>query len=199
MRTLIEGEPFEDLSLGVFDRTKWPADWVQHPHCRGPRPVVVAYRRRFVLPAATTVRLHVSADERYHLYLDGRRIGQGPERGAPDRWCFETYDVEMAAGAHVLVARTWWLGPDGPSAWAQMTVRPGFLLAAQNLPAELVNTGRSPWECKPLGGYEFAPPQMTFATPARIRIDAGRFDWGFEHGQGDGWTPAQTIHQAIGA
>jgi len=75
-----------------------------------PPPFVAAYRRCFQRDKPATVKLHVTADERYELYLDGRRIGRGPERGDAHNWYFESYPVELAAGKHVLVAQVWSAG-----------------------------------------------------------------------------------------
>src|SRR5690606_30497077 len=99
-------------------------------------PIVAAYRLRFTLDAAARVRAHVSADERYELFLDGARIGRGSERGSPDLWFFETYDLDLAPGEHTLVAQVWSLGALGPE--AQMSVRHGFLFAPEGDLGELL-------------------------------------------------------------
>ncbi|MFA7345233.1 MAG: hypothetical protein WC003_13095 [Terrimicrobiaceae bacterium] len=64
------------------------------------------------------------------MFLDGRRIGLGPERGNRENWFFETYDLPLAAGDHRLVARVTALGDIAP--FAQISVAHGFLLAADN-------------------------------------------------------------------
>jgi hypothetical protein len=88
-------------------------------------PVVVAYRRAFDVSAAAAVRLHVTADERYELFLDGQRVGRGPERGDPANWFYDTYDLALSAGGHCLVAKVWSMGEFAPR--SQMSVRHGFL------------------------------------------------------------------------
>lgn len=60
------------------------------------------------LDAPRRVRLHVSGDERYELWIDGARCGRGPERGDRTIWRFETYDLELTAGEHLLTARSGW-------------------------------------------------------------------------------------------
>ena len=133
--------------------------------------------------------MHVSADERYELFVDGRRAGRGPERGDPDNWFFETYDLDLRAGEHVLVARVWSLGALSPV--AQMSVQPGFILCPE---AEafvgLIGTGVAAWEAKVLGGYEFVMLERWGMTGANLVVDAARFDWGFERGEGNGWERA---------
>src|SRR5215211_1516896 len=111
MRVTIEGEPFaqHNADKSLWSRNTWPAKWIAHPD-PGPAPFVVAYRRSFKLTEAAVVRLHVTADERYHLWLDGTLLGRGPERGDAEHWYFDTYEIPLSSGRHTLVARVWSLG-----------------------------------------------------------------------------------------
>jgi len=172
-------------------RGSWTASWVGCADAEEP-PLVAAYRLRFDWPSSTTVRLRVSADERYELFLDGRRIGRGSERGSPEHWFYESYDVALAAGAHVLVARVFSLGPLAPL--AQFHVRPAFLLAAEGEETRRLETGIAPWEARRLPGYSFEPPVYVWGLAAPVTVDASAFAWGFERGEGDGWRPV-VIHE----
>jgi len=197
MRVIITEDPFTDFSRGWMHRGDWPAKWIGHPQVQGTEPAVTAYRKKFT--AGGKVRIHVSADERYELFLDGERIGRGPERGDRENWFFETYDLHLKPGDHVLVARTWWLGPDSPAPYAQHSVRPGFLLAAEGVDEKLLNTGVTPWQCKILGGYEHVKPGWAWGTGSKVHIKGAEFPWGFEKGQGTGWEQAKVIGRAANA
>jgi alpha-L-rhamnosidase len=168
----------------------WPCKWVT---CVGAQqtPFVCAFRLPFTLETETVIRVHVTADERYELFLDGVRVARGSERGDRDHWYFETYDLALGAGTHMLVARVWALGEQ--AAFAQMTVAPGFLLSPQEeAHIALLGTGVAAWEAKVLGGYTFTDPIIAWGTGANIIIDGKTFDWDFERGAGDGWLPAAT-------
>jgi alpha-L-rhamnosidase len=117
MRQLLDQDPFRHLLINDFWYTRglWPCSWISATATLVP-PFVSAYRCRFTLDHAATIRIHVSADERYELFLDGDRVGRGPERGEPRHWRFETYDLPLVAGKHVLVARVWSLGEHAPGA-----------------------------------------------------------------------------------
>ncbi len=199
MRVTINQEPFIDPAVNWMERGLWPANWIAHPGIPVDEPQVVAYRRKFTVDKAVKLRMHVSADERYELFLDGTRIGRGPERGDCENWFFETYEIEVKPGEHTLVARSWWLGPDPPAPYAQHTVRPGFLLAAEGLPTEFMNTGHAAWDCKRLDGYSWIHPEWLFGTGAKIRLDGAKYPWGWETGSGDGWTPVKVVGQARSA
>jgi hypothetical protein len=191
MRVLIEETPFarQQRDWDGSYSTLWPASWVSCPDA-GPPPFVTAYRLCFGLTEAATARAHVTADERYELFLNGVRIGRGPERGGERHWFFETYDLPLEAGPHLLVARVWSLGSLAPV--AQASVRPGFLLAAEQPFTELLSTGTAAWETKRLTGYEFVPPGVAWGTGAKVAVNAaGTFPWDFHLGAGDGWRPVQ--------
>ena len=153
----------------------WPPSW-RRTGCR------------FSLPTGATARIHVSADERYTLYLDGQRLGRGPERGDAHAWFYDTYDLALDAGEHLLLAQVWRLGQLAPL--AQVSTAPGFLLAAEPPFATLLNTGSAAWETRTLEGYSFAPPEQNVATPWFVgpnqTTDAALVDWLAERGHGAG-------------
>jgi hypothetical protein len=189
MRKLIFEDPYARGDLrDPWQRGKWRCKWVACAKAGAP-PFVTAFRKRFTLKKSATIRVHVSADERYELFLDGARIGRGSERGDAENWFFETYDLSLSAGAHVLVARVWSLGNRAP--YAQMSVYSGFIFSPQEEKwMELLGTGVTKWEAKKLGGYQFLDPLAAWGTGAKVCVDGAKFDWGFEKGSGAGWRPA---------
>ena len=184
MRVLLEHDPFERGAERAFEQAGlWPARWI-HLLGSDARPFFAAYKCAFSLPEARTVRVHVSADERYRLFLDGQRVGVGPERGDALAWCFESYDLDLAAGEHLFVAQVWSLGEG--AAFAQMSVRHGFLLCPDD--AELVPllaTGYAPWAGKVLGGLESRDKLCAWGTGDKLRVNGALYPWGFERGEGD--------------
>ncbi len=195
MRTLITEDPYRQRDAGAAWNKQgiWPCRWVG---CEGAgvgeAPFVAAYRLRFDREQAGTVRVHVTADERYELFLDGARIGRGSERGDGNHWFFETYDLELTAGAHTLVARVWSLGDMAP--FAQMTVHPGFLLSPQE-EADIaqLGTGVAAWEAMRLWGYRFIRPSAAWGTGANVIVDGCDFAWDFENGAGEDWQPVVAL------
>jgi len=80
-RVIVTADPFDaDLASKEWGyRGKWPSNWVSVPGAQV--PFVAAFRRRFAVEKPSTIRVHVTADERYELFVDGERAGRGPERG----------------------------------------------------------------------------------------------------------------------
>jgi hypothetical protein len=116
------------------------------------QPVLLRFRRQFSA-AASPVRIHVSADERFELFLDGQRIARGPDRSDVEHWSYATYDLRLAPGDHRLEALVWSIGPYAPI--AQLSWRGGFILKAEGDYDPLLTTGKAAWEVAKLDGYEF--------------------------------------------
>lgn len=201
MKVLIHANPLApgnaapvDLRAASEARPAWIA-----PDPPPPAPEVTAYRRRFDLPQAATIRAHVSADERYCLYLDGERVGRGPERGSNRAWFYESYDLHLSAGPHTLVAVVWRLGELGPL--AQDSLVGGFLLEAEGPLGHLLSTRAAGWACKSVDGLAFSLPagqqgMAWFVEPIQT-TDGAVYPWGIERGGGEGWRPTAARREDV--
>ncbi len=186
---MLTSPPYPEADDGSWNqRGRWPAEWIG---VEGEAPFVAAYRLHVKFEESKPVRVHVSADERYELFLNGERVGQGSERGDVDHWPFETYDLPVRAGDNTVVARVWSLGKG--AAYAQMSLGHGFLLSPDegSLTKELA-TGQAPWEGKVLSGYTFKGPQQAWGTGLNINIEGAQYPWGIENGVGQ-FAPAQNL------
>jgi len=182
--------PWADADKGFGARGDWPARWIR---CPSPsEPLVAAYRLAFEADQEGTVKFYASGDERYELFLDGVRIGRGPERGAPERWYYDGYACDLDVGQHVLVARVWSLGI-GLAPWSTLHVRHGFLLAADDLEwNSRLATGVADWRCAVLPGYTFKGAGGTAWASNEI-ISGPEFAWGCERGEGCDWQAPEVL------
>lgn len=122
---------------------------------------------RFTLDFSWTnagpLRLHVTGDQRYQLYLDGQLLSCGPDRSDVEHWAVTTLDIELDHGTHRLSALVWYIAeargssrmdpkhaagdlvaPNPPM--AQMSHHSGFLLAGHTgIPQQLLDTGHAEW------------------------------------------------------
>jgi len=110
-------------------RTRWKAQWIR-PAGASPKAFgVYHFRKTFELPSVPErFVIHVTADNRYELYVNGRRLLAGPARGDLDHWRFDTIDIAraLAPGRNVLAAVVWNFAEDAPM--AQVTHETGFLV-----------------------------------------------------------------------
>lgn len=176
----------------------WPVHWITHVgDMAGSR--VIAYKLEFTLPVDGIVRIHVSADQRYRLFLDGVREGEGPCRCDDRVWYFDSYDLELRAGEHTIVALVWWLEPSqGIMPAAQITRREAFLMAVDD-PHGNLSTGRGNWTSRPLDGIEFHENSLVGTgslSGATLHLDGARFPWEVTTGAGEGWTPVSILEKA---
>jgi alpha-L-rhamnosidase len=118
------------FALNAFGaQAEWQARWITHPTAPLREPLVLHFRRSLELqtkPAHYVV--HVSADNRFVLYINGRRVGDGPARGDLAHWRYETFDLApyLSAGTNLVAATVWNFGIYAPV--AQITDRIAFLL-----------------------------------------------------------------------
>ena len=118
------------------------ARWIAPPGMPADSFGVFHARRTLDLGAKPTrFVVHVSADSRYRLYVNGVQVSSGPQRSDATHWRYETVDLapHLAAGANVIAAVVWNWGPHHPV--AQHSVRTGFLLQADSPNEAVANTG----------------------------------------------------------
>ncbi|HKO16846.1 MAG TPA: alpha-L-rhamnosidase C-terminal domain-containing protein [Gemmatimonadaceae bacterium] len=162
------------------------ASWIAPPNVPGDSFVVFHARRRLDLPVAPTrFIVHVSADNRYRLYVNGTSVASGPQRSDVAHWHYATIDLapHLHEGRNVLAAVVWNWGAVRPV--AQHSYRTGFLLQGDSTPqAGLVNTGPG-W--KLLVDSAYTPIVITsgtvggyYAAGPGEDVDAGRYPWGWE-------------------
>ena len=179
----------------VFDAAP-PASWIAPPGVPGDSFTVFHARRTFDLTAVPArFVVHVSADNRYRLYVNGLQVSSGPQRSDVTHWRYETLDLapHLRAGRNVIAALVWNWGAARPV--AQHSHRTGFLLQGNGpVEAALVNTGTG-W--KLLRDAAYAPIVITTATLGDYyaaapgdSIDGSRYPWGWERADyvDDAWS-----------
>ncbi|MCX7003468.1 MAG: alpha-L-rhamnosidase [bacterium] len=164
------------------------AQWIWHPASHGKDPRVLLFRRQLTLAAPLTTRIHITADQRFELFIDGALCARGPERGDVAHWFVHSYDLILPAGTHTIVARCWWL--DGMGPFAQMTCRGGFLLYAEGAADALLSTGTAAWEVCPVDAYRFERSPIMWGAQARTFITGAALPTDLTHLDDLPWMPA---------
>ncbi|GHB90947.1 alpha-L-rhamnosidase C-terminal domain-containing protein [Cerasicoccus arenae] len=145
------------------------ASWIWAQNKRGQETAFLEFSLEFDWADGNRpLELHVTADQRFQLYLDGQDVAFGPDRSDLGHWAVSSLTIPVSAGRHTLTALVWTLplasGPQ-PSPeemdaegnrlpiapMAQMSYRGGFLLCAVKPDDEaLLNTGLAPWTYRDL-------------------------------------------------
>jgi len=147
-----------DITLA---QKEWHSYWIAAQNDEGTGYGVYHFRKSINLtnkPASFII--HVSADNRYKLYVNGTLISVGPARGDIYYWNYETVDLApyLTAGKNTLAATVWNDAQYRPE--AQMTLRTGFIVQGNTTNEEILNTDTS-WRCvrdaayQPVGGASY--------------------------------------------
>ena len=141
---------------GAASEAEWTSRWISCPGVSARDYSICHYRYRFPLfSKPRNFPIHVTADNRYQLYVNGVRVVWGPARGLPFHWRYETIDIApwLKLAMNTLAAVVWYEAD--LAAVAQVGIRPAFLLEG----GRDVNTGRS-WKC--LRNTAYRPLPVTF-------------------------------------
>ena len=187
---------------GGTEPERWSARWASHPEA-GREFGVYHFRKAFNLPAKpASFPVHVTADNRYELFVNGTRVSTGPARGDLQHWRFVTLDIapHLRIGRNVLAAVVWNWGRYAPA--AQFTNETGLLVQG-NSPAEaMVNTAQD-WKCARDTAY--APLKLKPGYPVGVLAGAGEavqgsdYPWGWQQPDYDdsGWIQAVPAGNAM--
>ena len=160
------------------------AQWIWHPDSHGTDYKVLLFKRSFTLNKTETIRLHVSADQRFELFADGELVGRGPERGDRFNWFIHSYEIKLPKGKHTLTVRCWWIGDMAP--FSQITLRGGFLLCAEGKMHDFLSTGTSNWRVADMDGYKFKRSEVMggSGTQAETTVNAAALPADYRKGTG---------------
>ena len=165
----------------VFNRAP-AAEWIAPPKLPGDSFTVFHARRTIGLATKPSrYVVHVSADNRYRLYVNGVEVSSGPQRSDVTHWRYETIDLapQLHAGSNVIAALVWNWGAARPV--AQHSHRTGFLLQGDGPSEAALNTGA---EWKVLVDTAYAPIKTTsaemgnyYAAVPGDSINGARYPW----------------------
>ena len=181
-------------------RQEWDAHWITHPDILLKAYNVLHFRNDFTLasqPASFVI--HVSADNRYRLFVNGEPVGLGPARGDQLHWRYETYDIApyLQAGENVIAAVVWNFGAHSPV--AQHSYRTSFIVQGNTEAEHIVNTNAEQWKVvkneayTPLTQGDFTVYGY-YACGATDKVNGSLYPWGWEQADfiTDDWlTPRQ--------
>ncbi|HMI66073.1 MAG TPA: hypothetical protein VK517_08565, partial [Cyclobacteriaceae bacterium] len=95
---------------------RWEALWIA-PQEEGTRYGIYHFRRKFSLAnQPTRFVIHLSADNRYRLFVNGEYVTEGPQISDLRHWRFESLDIApyLKAGENVLAIQVTYYGEAAP-------------------------------------------------------------------------------------
>ncbi len=141
---------------------QWTASWISVPNESPNGYGVYLFRKNIDLVAPPKVFVvHVSADNRYKLFVNEKLVSLGPARGDLSHWNFETVDLAsyLKKGNNTIAAQVWNEGEWKPE--VQISFRTGFILQGATEKETIANSDAS-WKC--LKDSSFAPLKFEVQT-----------------------------------
>ena len=177
----------------------WRAQWIWHGEDPAPFHFHLFARRSFSLRSPPrSALLHITATDRYRLFVDGEYLGRGPERCDQRFQSYDTYDLtaRLRAGPGCIAVQAYFygcntgFGRDG---------RAGFLAQLDLDGAPLVVTDGS-WAVRPARGFRRDARPVGIGVGVTEILDTrldppGWADVGFDD---SGWDRAVLVPLATG-
>ena len=193
---LTEPEYTENITGSI-----WDASWVKVPGTEGNDFGVYLFRNTFTVSSIDDqMIIHISADNRYRLYVNGKFAGFGPVQSDAENWNFDTYNLSdlLTPGRNILAIEIWNYGEYRPL--SQQSVISGLIVRGDNQKTEGLNTPGD-WKCVENHAYEpgtnsrhiFPQPGNVFP---RLSIDGNKYPWGWMVSEFDdsSWTGPECIY-----
>ncbi len=172
----------------------WSASWITHPTSNLKDYGVYHFRKSIELAAVPEkFIIHVTADNRYRLFVNGIPVCFGPAWGDVKHWNYETIDVAafLKPGKNLFAAVVWNFGELLPI--AQMTRATGFLLQGNSEQEKIVNTDKT-WKVIKNEAYTAIPPDHSLLQSYIVvgpgdRVEGDLYPWNWQESEynDSGW------------
>lgn len=179
----------------------WKASWITVPNSSADGYGVYIFRKTFAFDSKPkSFLIHVSADNRYKLFVNSVMVSIGPARGDIAHWNYETLNIApyLQSGKNTVAAIVWNEGDLKPE--AQISFRTGFLLQAHELKDSAFNTDSS-WKCLQDTAFKPLPVMMRtyYVTGPGEQINMFHLLKGWEKNEFNdtNWTNAKEISGAF--
>ncbi|MDB5229436.1 MAG: alpha-L-rhamnosidase [Chitinophagaceae bacterium] len=183
----------------------WSASWITSADAV-PRGYAVYHFRNTIALESKPQKfiVHVSADNRYRLFVNGKAVCSGPSRGDLYNWYFETLDIApfLLPGKNVIAALVWNMGEHAPV--AQISNQTAFVLQGDGENEKAINTNSS-W--KVLINKSYHPCSTDNAQKLRTymvvgpgdSVNAALYPWQWEQNSYDdnSWQAAKRVSSPV--
>lgn len=185
----------------------WPAFWISCPDVPQRDYGIYHFRKTFSLKQKPQQFIvHLTADNRYRLFVNGKPVVSGPARGDLYNWYFETIDLApfLQPGKNIIAALVWNMGVYAPV--AQVSNQTAFVLQGDGDAEKVINTDNS-WKVfknrsyKPCSTDNGERMHTYMVIGPGDEVNATLYPWSWESLKYDDskWLPAMQITNPIAA
>jgi len=191
----------EKISTGLL-QNQWEAKWITYPFAEGTSYGVYHARKKFVINSIPeSFIIHITADNRYRLFVNEQPVCFGPARGDIWHWRFETVDIRpyLKEGENLLAVLFYNFGDYRPL--AQHSYKTAFIIQGNSEKEFIINTGlNNQWKTFKNPAYQpikidWRMVNGFFAAGPADSINTRLYPWDWEKpGYDDSnWLPAGNI------
>jgi alpha-L-rhamnosidase len=172
--------------------------------------LVSFFRRTFTAPESAQLTIHVSADSRYILWCNGRRVGRGPAKGDVRHQYYDSYEITdyLTPGKNVLAAQVISFArvrahpgesgaPNSIMTDAWLFTLEGDLVNGAGRPIERLDTDQQ-WRSVPDDSTVFCHREGWGTYLGMFENFTGaKYPWGWQNGgfNDQAWQPVQVVHR----
>jgi alpha-L-rhamnosidase len=151
--------------ISIISFAEHPARFIWPDHQTNERHIFAYFRYDINLvenPSEGTI--HIFADSRYHLFVNGTFVQSGPGRTFPENPEYDTWDIKplLRTGNNYIVVKVLW---NGVETFQLLKNKPGFIawgsIKAGEKSLELATPGQ--WVALKETGYDQLAPRFSFA------------------------------------
>lgn len=164
----------------------WNASWISCPDAPQREYGVYHFRKSVnLVNVPSRFIIHVTADNRYRLFVNNIAVGSGPARGDLYNWYYETIDIapQLVNGNNTIAAVVWNMGVHAPV--AQVSNQTAFLLQGDTKKEEIFNTNET-W--KVIQNKSYTPCSIDNGRRLRTymvigpgdHVEGSAYPWGWQ-------------------
>jgi alpha-L-rhamnosidase len=206
LTTTLSAQPNAPINPNLA-RFQWTSNWITCPNVPLSEYGIYHFRKTFNLTDKKNAPfiVHISADNRYKFYVNGKEVCKGPARSDLKNWHYETLDIApyLQNGKNVLAALVWNGGEYKP--FAQHSAMTAFMLQGNDAYTEgVVNSDKS-WKVikntafSPYSTDNIAKLQTYLVVGCGDKVNGSAYPWGWETANFDdfAWSPARELSRPM--
>lgn len=175
----------------------WQARWIwtDQDDKLAERNRFVRFRRRFAWNGGKAV-LHITADSRYILYVNGEYAGQGPVRGWLQYYQYDSYDLTsyLREGENTLAILVQHFGEGN---FQYIVGPPGLLVQLEDGEGNVQLVTDASWRVSDEPSLMRTVPRISVQLPFEEQVDARLMDgWTQSDYDDSGWHEARVVAEA---
>lgn len=181
-------------------RKPWTAKWISFPDNSNTDYGIYLFRKEISIQTKPEkFIIHVSADNRYKLYINGVYVCNGPARSHLFKWNFESIDISpyLHSGKNIISSIVWNFSWHRPL--AQISGHTGFIIQGNTKEENTVNSDNS-WVVLKSTAYKPVSVNINqyYAAGAGEEFDCEKHPWNWMDTDFNaaGWKQAQVVEIA---